>query len=239
MRPIKRILANEGVRRVLCAIGAFYIWFVRITTRWDVVNDAEVSSCWDRGKPFIAAFWHGRLLMMPACWRRGIPVAILISEHRDGRLIAQTIAHFGVGTITGSSTRGGSGALRRMMAMLKDGGCVGITPDGPRGPRMRASGGVVAAAKLSGVPVVPVTYSVARRKVLGSWDRFLIAWPFNRGVVVWGNPVSVARDADDAALETARLAIEDELIRISNEADKMVGQPTIDPAPRSAAEVVS
>jgi len=236
MRPMKKILANEGVRRVLCAIGALYIWFARVTTRWQIVNDAEAAKRWDQGQPFILAFWHGRLLMMPKCWRRNVPIEMLISEHRDGRIIANTVAHFGIDTVTGSSTRGGSGALRRMVSVLKDGGYVGITPDGPRGPRMRASEGIVAVAKLSGVPVIPATYSVARRKVLGSWDRFLIAWPFNRGVIVWGNPIEVDRKADAAALDAARVAIESELNRISDEADRLVGQSTIEPAPLAPAE---
>lgn len=236
MRPMKKVLANEGVRRALCAVGAAYIWFVRATTRWTVVNDGPAQSRWDAGEPFILAFWHGRLLMMPRCWRRGVPIEMLISEHRDGRLIANTVAHFGIDTVAGSSTRGGTAALRRMVSVLKNNGYVGITPDGPRGPRMRTSEGIVAVAKLSGVPVIPATYSVRRRKVLGSWDRFLVAWPFNRGVIVWGNPITVERKADEAALEGARKAIEDELNRISAEADRMVGQPAIDPAPVQAAE---
>lgn len=239
MRPIKKILSNDVVRRMLCAVGAFYIWFVRVTTRWQVVNDSEARSRWEKGQPFILAFWHGRLLLMPECWRRGVPIEMLISEHRDGQLIANTVAHFGIDTVTGSSTRGGTGALRRMMTVLKANGYVGITPDGPRGPRMRASDGIVAVAKLSGVPVIPATYSVARRKVLGSWDRFLVAWPFNRGVIVWGEPISVDRKADDSALEDARLRIESELNRISDEADRLVGQSTIEPAPEPSTEVAA
>lgn len=239
MRPLKSLLANEGLRRALCALGALYIRCVHATAQWRVVGGETPGAFWDAGKPFILAFWHGRLLMMPYCWRRGRKIEMLISEHRDGKLIAHTVAHFGIETVTGSSTRGGTAALRRMVSVLRAGGYVGITPDGPRGPRMRASEGIVAVAKLSGVPVIPATYAVARRKVLGSWDRFVLAWPFNRGVIVWGEPIEVARDADKEAIETARQSIETALNAITDEADRLVGQRTIEPAPRQPAGVAS
>lgn len=239
MRPVKRLLANDGVRGVLCFIGALYIRAVHATTRWRVVRGEIPAAFWNDRKPFILAFWHGRLLLMPYCWRRDRRIEMLISEHRDGRIIAKTVSHFGIDTVTGSSTRGGTAALRRMVNTLRDGGHVGVTPDGPRGPRMRASDGVVAVAKLSGVPVIPATYAVTRRRVLGTWDRFVVAWPFNRGVIVWGQPVDVARDADATALESARQAIEDGLNAITAEADRMVGQAAIDPAPLQPVETAS
>jgi len=233
---LKRLLRSPFVMRAAASLIGAYIGFVYATSRWTIEGQSHVEEALKSGRGVILAFWHGRLLMMPKCWRRNVPIEMLISEHRDGRIIANTVAHFGIDTVTGSSTRGGSGALRRMVSVLKDGGYVGITPDGPRGPRMRASEGIVAVAKLSGVPVIPATYSVARRKVLGSWDRFLIAWPFNRGVIVWGNPIEVDRKADAAALDAARVAIESELNRISDEADRLVGQSTIEPAPLAPAE---
>jgi len=235
VRPIKRLLASNAVRRVLCFVGSLYIRLVYATSRWQVVRGETPAAFWDAGKPFILAFWHGRLLMMPYCWRNGRPIRMLISEHRDGRLIADTVAHFGIDTVAGSSTRGGAGALKRMVGTLKEGGYVGITPDGPRGPRMRASEGVAAVARLSGVPVIPATYAVSRRKVLGSWDRFIVAWPFSRGVIVWGDPVEVARDADPNAMDRARRAVEDGLNRITAEADAMLGQSIIEPAAEAVA----
>lgn len=233
MRPVKRLLANRRVRRSLCAIAAAYIRFVYATSRFRVVRGDIPAQFWDAGKPFILAFWHGRLLMMPCCWRRGRRIGMLISEHLDGQLIAGTVARFGIDTVAGSSTRGGTTALRKMVGALKGGGCIGITPDGPRGPRMRASDGIVAVAKLSGAPVIPVTYAVSRRKVLASWDRFVIAWPFSTGVIVWGEAIRVPRDADATALDTMCRAIERNLNAITDEADDLVGQERVVPAPLS------
>ena len=95
---------------------------------------------------------------------------------------------------------------------------------------MRASDGIVRLARVSGVPILPATFGAHRRKVLPSWDRFVIPWPFTRGVLVWGEPITVARDADDAAVERARVQVEDALNALTEEADRLVGQSPIEPA---------
>jgi lysophospholipid acyltransferase (LPLAT)-like uncharacterized protein len=219
---------------VLCWIGSLYIRLVHATGRWGVVRGHIPGRFWTEGRPFVLAFWHGRLLMMPYSWDRAVAIRMLISGHRDGQIIARTVSHFGIETIQGSTKKGGASALRAMVGALKSGACVGITPDGPRGPRMRASDGVVTVARMSGVPVIPATYSAARRKVLGTWDGFVVAWPFGRGVIVWGEPVSVPRDADTEAQEAARLEIEDRLNAITAEADRLCGRTPVEPEPAHA-----
>lgn len=226
----KALLKSDGVRNVLCWLGARYIRLVFATGRWTFLRDETARSFWDEGRPFILAFWHGRLLMMPYCWPRTHPIHMLISQHRDGQLIARTVAHFGIATVAGSSSKGGAQALRAMVKAIKAGECVGITPDGPRGPRMRASDGIVSVARLSGVPILPATFSTTRGRVLGSWDRFLLAFPFSRGVIVWGEPIHVARDASGGALEDARRRVEDQMNAITQEADQLVGRQPVTPA---------
>lgn len=230
MRLSKRILTSNIVQSAVCWLGAMYIRFVYFTVRWRVVRGDIPATFWDSGKPFILALWHGRLLVMPCAWRRGRPVHMLASAHRDGRLISKTVGHLGIDTIEGSSTRGGAAALKRMLRALKNGECVGISPDGPRGPRMRASSGVVAVARISGIPVIPGTFSVTRGRNLGSWDRFLVAWPFCRGVFVWGEPIEVPHDADAAMQEVYRQRIEDALNAINREADQLAGRDLVEPA---------
>ena len=236
MRPVKRILGNATVRRFLCWLTAQYIRLVRVTGRWRVEGPAPVAF-WDSGRPFILAFWHQRLSMIPYIWRRGVAGSMLISRHRDGELIAETIRHFGFGAIRGSPGRGGVQAMREMVRRLESGECVGITPDGPRGPRMRASSGIIALARRSGVPIVPVTVTASRRRVLGSWDRFIIALPFSRGVVRWGEAILVARDAPGAALESARRELEERLNTLGADADGACGHAPLLPAPPAAEAV--
>jgi lysophospholipid acyltransferase (LPLAT)-like uncharacterized protein len=224
---MRDILRSAWVRRCACFLAALYIRLVWATSSWRVVNGAVPEAAWASGKPFILAFWHGRLLMMPYAWRRGIKMNMLISTHRDGELIAETIRHFHLGSVRGSSRRDGAQALRAMLKALKAGECVGITPDGPRGPRMRASEGVVGIAKLAGVPVLPAAFGTSRRRILGSWDRFALALPFSRGVFVWGAPITVDRREDSGA---AAKRIEAALNSVANEADRLVGQIPVEPA---------
>ena len=160
---------------------------------------------------------------------------MLISEHRDGALIANIIKHFGVGWIKGSTSKsgaqkGGAQALRTMLKALKAGEYVGITPDGPRGPRMRASEGIVMVAKMSGAAIIPVTYGIKGGKILGTWDRFLIGLPFSKGVVLYGPPIDVPRDADADALDAARQQLEASLNDRTAECDRLTGRDPVTPA---------
>jgi lysophospholipid acyltransferase (LPLAT)-like uncharacterized protein len=228
----KRIGKSERLRGLLCRLAALYIRLVHATGRWPVVRGEVPAALWDAGQPFILAFWHGRILMMPKSWRAGIPIHMLISQHRDGQLIARTVAHFGIRTVAGSSTRGGMQALRAMLKALKAGECVGITPDGPKGPRMRASAGIVNVARLSGCPIVPAAYSAAGRRLLRSWDRFLVPPPFARGAFVWGEPITVGPDDD---LDQARLRVEAAMNALADEADALAGVAPVPPAEPEAA----
>ncbi len=117
-----------------------------------------------------------------------------------------------------------------MVRLLRGGGIVGITPDGPRGPRMRVGEGTVAIARLSGAPIVPATFATSRRRVLQSWDRFVLALPFARGVFLWGEPIAVPRDADAETGESCRAALEAAMIELTARADAMYGQQSIEPA---------
>ena len=230
MRPLKKILASGPVRRGLCWLGALYIRYIFFTGRWTTIRGHIPEAFWRAGRPFILAFWHGRLLMMPHCWDPKATIHMLISQHRDGQIIAHTVGHFGIKTVAGSTSRGGAGALRAMLRALGAGECVGITPDGPRGPRMRASDGIVTVARMSGAPIIPATFAVSRRRVLGTWDGFVVALPFGRGVIAWGEPITVARDADAKALEADRRQVEDGLNAITAEADRLSGHDPVEPA---------
>ncbi len=231
MLLFKRVIKSDAVRCVSCWISAQYIRFVHATTRWQIIGSEIPHAFWEKGEPFILAFWHGRLLMMPYCWNLAKPIHMLISQHQDGLLIADTVAHFGIKTVSGSSSKGGANALRTIVKQLKAGECVGITPDGPRGPRMRSSKGIITVARLSGAPVIPTTYAISNGLNLRSWDRFLLAWPFSRGVIVWGNPIVVPTEADAEAMEQARQNVEESLNAITADADRLTGRELIKAAP--------
>ncbi|MGB8274426.1 MAG: lysophospholipid acyltransferase family protein [Alphaproteobacteria bacterium] len=234
MTWLRGLLKSDAVHAVTCWLASLHIRLVFATSRWRTVGAETPRPFWDGRRPFILCFWHGRLLMMPYCWDRRVPIHMLISRHRDGQIIARTVAHFGIDTVSGSSSKGGSTALRAMVRLLKSGHCVGITPDGPRGPRMRANMGIVNVARLSGAPVVPVSFAASPRRLLSSWDRFLVAWPFGRGVFVWGEPIAVPHHASESEMEAARLAIEDRLNAVTQEADRLSGHEPVEPEPEGA-----
>ena len=231
---LKKIGRKPTVQRLVGATLAAHIGLVRRTTRWRThfAADAEAAAraAWTGERPAIVAFWHNRLAMMPYCWPSPHPFHMLISSHPDGQLIARTVKHFGIETVAGSSTRGGSEALRAMVRLIKKGVSVGITPDGPRGPRMRASDGAIALARLAGAPILPAAVSVSRRMVMNSWDRLIVALPFGEGAMVWGAPLHVGGDMDTKTLSAG---LEAELNRVSAEADQLVGHAPIAPAPFS------
>ncbi len=130
---------------------------------------------------FIMACWHGELLMIPYAYTRYVKkphVKLLISEHFDGNLIAKTLSFFKFGSIRGSSTRGGARALIESIKELKNGYDLGITPDGPKGPRHEVSDGIVIMAKKAKVKIVLVEIKPTSYWQLTSWDKFIIPKPF-------------------------------------------------------------
>jgi lysophospholipid acyltransferase (LPLAT)-like uncharacterized protein len=231
-----------------------------MASRWRVLRDAKITQRWgprlagwllramaatlrredlglehprgvlQRGERAIVAFWHGRLLMMPFLYP-GEPTAILISQHRDGEVIAQVAEQFGLGVVRGSATRGAARAFRELLQVLRGGTHVVITPDGPRGPRQQVKPGVVELARLSGMPILPVAFGAWPRKLLRSWDRFLLPLPFGRGVYVWAEPIYVPADADRAALQGYQKTVQERLDAAVSLADARAARSGRAPAP--------
>lgn len=196
------------------SLAAGLIRVMYATIRWECVKPDGVSL--DRQN--IYAFWHGRMLMLPRWYssREKRPLYMLISQHGDGRLIAWAIKLLGIRSVAGSSTRRGVAATLELMRRLGEGSSIGITPDGPKGPRQVCKKGVVTLAQQAGIPVQPVTYSVQERWVIPSWDRMIVPRPFSRGVVVFGEPLRVSADEDR---NDARVRIQESLNGITEKAD--------------------
>ncbi len=123
-----------------------------------------VDRVYQEGRNIILAFWHGQQLMIPLGYRGPHP-EILISQHRDGELIYRIVKRFGFGAVRGSTTRGGQKALRQLIRLGRQGVDLVITPDGPKGPRHRVQPGVVALAKLTGLPIVPLAFACSKKKL--------------------------------------------------------------------------
>ncbi len=179
----------------------------------------QFSPLSDKKENVIYAFWHGRMLMGIFFFRsRGIQV--LISLNKDGEIVARVIEKMGFSAIRGSSSRGGTSALRQLQSVLQAGRDVAVTPDGPRGPRYRVDPGIIHLASWTGKKICPLSFSTRKGIYLQSWDRFLIPWPFSRGIFVWGKPLTIRADASKEELEIKCQTLEAELNRITAVADQ-------------------
>lgn len=147
----------------------------------------------------------------------------LISRSNDGEYLAEMLRRWGFVPVRGSSSRGGSAALRELIGYARAGRSIAITPDGPRGPRQRLKPGVLVAAQLTGLPLVPVAAGASRGWWLGGWDRFLIPRPFARIRVAYGAPVEIPRELTPGAQADYMNRVEAELNRLTRWVDQDAG----------------
>ena len=166
-------------------------------------------------EPFIMACWHGELLMIPYAYtkyKKNPKVKLLISEHFDGNLIASTLKYFSFDAIRGSSTRGGAKALIESIRTLKSGYDLGITPDGPKGPRHKVSDGIVMMAQKANVKITLVRIQPTDFWQLNSWDKFIIPKPF--GTIHYY--ISDLIDITQMKPEDAKEVLKDGLLNYAN-----------------------
>jgi lysophospholipid acyltransferase (LPLAT)-like uncharacterized protein len=223
-------LGKRIVEAIAPSLAYWYIRFLKATVRRRYRNREALDGAVRQSEAQIYAFWHSRLVFARFGWfgDKGI---VLQSQHRDSRMLGRVMSRFGLGQVWGSTTRGGMSAVREVLRRIKDGYSVAIAPDGPRGPQRRVQPGVITIARMSGIPIVPFTYSARPSRRLGSWDRMTFPYPFGRAVFIYGEPIFVNRHADEAEQERLRVALEDELNRLTDLADAEMGVPLLEPAP--------
>jgi hypothetical protein len=199
----------------LSFIAAWVIRALAASVRMRRHGDAEQRRREAAGERMILAFWHRHLLLMPWAYR-GRRISVLVSRHRDGELIARTVARLGIDSSRGSTTRGGIAGLRELLRKARAGYDLAFTPDGPRGPAGKVQPGVIQAAATTGFPIQPVALAAGRCRRLRSWDRFVVPLPFTTVHYVYGEPLTVARRAQlepaaaelEARLDAAEAAAE-------------------------------
>jgi lysophospholipid acyltransferase (LPLAT)-like uncharacterized protein len=219
--PLKKRLERWLKLSLLPPVGAALVSGIAATMRLQTRGHEEVDALYRNGGHIILAFWHAQQLMIPTGYR-GTGAHVLISQHGDGEIIARIIARFGHEAVRGSSTRGGAGALRALIKLGRAGKDLVVTPDGPVGPRQVAKVGVVQLAKATGLPIVPLAFACSAKRLFASWDRFMVPYPFSRGLFLYGKPIFVSREGGELALEADRLALETELNRLTVEAEEAV-----------------
>ena len=208
------------------ALAAALVRLLGATLRVRAEGVEALTPAWRDARPLIYCVWHGRILMVPWLNTRlhrshgARAVSVLASRSRDGALVADYAQRFGLDVVRGSSSRGGVGALRALVAAVRAGRDVALAPDGPRGPRGQLCAGVVALAALTGAPVVPLGFAARPAWRLSTWDAFQIPSPFARAALVFGATTSIDRGADR---ERARKDIQRSLDDATAAADRLVG----------------
>lgn len=154
----------------------------------EMIGADRIKHLWADGQPVILAFWHDQLLLMAKGYC-GQGAKTLISASTDGELISRTVAYFNIGSVRGSSNRGGRGAFKALADLSSGPQDLVLTPDGPKGPRHRLKGGVAQLARISGRPVVPTAFACSRGHRFQSWDSFLLPYPWGKAVYIYGEPL--------------------------------------------------
>ncbi|MFL5092514.1 MAG: lysophospholipid acyltransferase family protein [Xanthobacteraceae bacterium] len=213
MALLKRIGRAPLMQAAVGVAAAEYLRLVWVTSRF-VVEPADVYERLEPELPVIFAFWHGQHFMVPFAKPAHYRAKVLISRHRDGEVNAIAAERLGVEAIRGSGDRerrfdrkGGVTAFMNMLTALQDNWSMALTADIPKVSRV-AGGGIVKLAQISGRPIYPVAVATSGRITLNNWDRSVINLPFSRGAIVAGEPIRVPAEADEAALEQARVAVE-------------------------------
>ena len=178
-------IGDRIISIIVPIIASLVMRILHLTLRNEIIGDKKVRDVKETGKHIILCFWHDQLFLMVFGLLEK-KSKLLISSSHDGELLARTMEYFGQDAVRGSSSRGGSTAFRQMIKFKHD---IALAPDGPRGPRHELKDGVVQLARLSGRPVIPMAFICSRGHRFKSWDRFLMPYPFCRGVYSYGEPL--------------------------------------------------
>lgn len=172
-----------------------YLHFVGKTSKFIYIGRENRDQFEKNSLPCIYALWHGRQAILIYA-HRNTKVSPLISPSRDGEIVARMCAAFGITSVRGSSRKAPTSALLKLLERVRMGYCLGLSPDGPLGPERQVKSGVLYLAQKLNIPIMPLTASFKRKVFLKSWDQFLFPLPFNRVVIIYGEPIRVSSDSD-------------------------------------------
>ena len=176
--------------KIVPFILQLFVRFIYLTNK----KTYHTTNALEENENFIVSMWHGDLLMQPFNYQNFRPkgtVKAIISEHRDGEAIRKTVEYLGIGSLAGSSTRGGAKALIGAIRSIKNGTDIAITPDGPKGPIYSVADGVVIISQKTKAKILPFSCVPSKYWKMKSWDKFVIPKPFGEIDFYIGEPIDV------------------------------------------------
>jgi len=192
----KKLLKNFLIQNILGFLTFLYIRLVSFTSFIQFENESIPKKFWNDDKPFILAFWHSQLMMIGFSWKQNKNVNILASGHSDGRFGSIVGKYFNLNNIQ-TSKKNKSISLKTIFKLLNDNNYIGITPDGPRGPKEIVSEGIIKIAKKTKIPIIPIGFWSSKNFKLKSWDSFLITLPFSKCSFVWNEPLEIPNNIQE------------------------------------------
>ncbi|MFA7343052.1 MAG: lysophospholipid acyltransferase family protein [Terrimicrobiaceae bacterium] len=202
--------------RLLALIGSTILKALFLTIRLRIDDRCGLSRN-AFTEPCLICFWHNRILGITCAFHRVYPrmprrgVTVLTSPSKDGEILSRFVGAFGMGSVRGSSSRRGSRALLELVRVIRAGGDIAITPDGPRGPRYSLGPGVILLAQTTGTPIVPMHASFSRCFRMKTWDGFIIPLPFSTISVTVAERINIPKNLGEEEFEQARKNLEDNL----------------------------
>jgi len=199
--------------------GLFFVRLLSATYRIRIVDpDNEQNILKTRGQ-VVYASWHQRFFPGFTFFSTRKPIAIMISQSRDGEMAARAVNLLGWRAVRGSSSRGGKQALETIKTLVGQGYKVGHIVDGPQGPFGMVKPGLIRIAQYADLPIVPTITSGQNRWVFNSWDRFMVPKPFSRVIIRFGSPVYVPRDMGQGEFEQMQEHVAQDLKRLYEDTD--------------------
>tara|TARA_B100000686_G_C16312190_1_gene723915 strand:+ start:22 stop:690 length:669 start_codon:yes stop_codon:yes gene_type:complete len=219
MKIKKKILKNYIIQNLLASILAIYIYFVRSTSIFIVENEKIPKKYWETNKPFIMTFWHSQLMMISFAWKYKKRINILASGHSDGRFGSIVGKYFHLNNIP-TYDKNKRISLKPIFELIKNNNFIGITPDGPRGPKEQVTEGIIKIAKKTKIPIIPIGFWSSKNIKLSSWDSFLVTLPFSKCSFVWNDPLIIPENLNDNQIKKYQKILESEIKKSIDKAKK-------------------
>ena len=217
---------NDWKHSLVSAFAYGYTLFLGWTTRVYWFKNEETEQLEKSGHGLIYAIWHNQQLFLLYPYR-GQKIAALISQSSDGEYIARCLPKFGMIAVRGSSTRGGTRALIKLLQATREGYRPMLTPDGPRGPIYKVQNGILFLARKTGLPIIPVGSALSHKFKVHSWDRMRIPLPFGKTALCYGTPVYVKTNED---MPKAAQELEKQLNEMTDKAEWFINKKHFDPS---------
>jgi lysophospholipid acyltransferase (LPLAT)-like uncharacterized protein len=233
---LRKIFYNFLIQEVLAWLIMLYIELVFLTSRKKILNNKIINDSINVRSPLIIAFWHNRLVMIPAMAKRiknsypNYNFMTLASRHGDGRIVGRVMQKFSLISILGSTKDGRKSSrgidfssMRQILDGLKRGYSLGITPDGPRGPNQKINGDIINIARIANAKIIAVSYSSSNFIIFNSWDRFKLPLPFGKlSFYIYEVPIEIPRNSSDEQIIEFEKTLTNKLNFAQNKADEII-----------------